>query len=312
MMTITGGGTMTNRTVIAAALAATLLLAAAGCGREPQSAGEAAGNAGAPAALTGLRVVPVAAGKVALTRELAGSVQSAAVSQVSARIMAQVLSVAVREGDRVAKGQVLVTLDDRDLQAKVRQAEGAVRQAEAAVRQAEGARAQASAQLELAEATHARFTALLEGKAVSRQEYENVAAQEAVARAALSQADGAVAQAASAVAQAASGLDEARTWLGFAQVAAPVAGRVTAKRIDAGSTAAPGQPLLVIEPLGRYRLELPVDASLSGTVSTGTPLAGAVDAAGYRDTVAVSEVVPAADPVSRTFLVRADLPAEPR
>ena len=58
--------------------------------------------------------------------------------------------------------RVLATLDDRELQAKARQAESALRQAEAG-------RSQAAAQLELATATHARYRALLEGTAISRQ-----------------------------------------------------------------------------------------------------------------------------------------------
>ena len=294
------------------AVALAALTAVAACGDESKRSPETGGKSEMPAAVTGVRVAPAAAEQLDLTRELAGNVQSAAVSQVSARIMAQVLSVAVSEGDRVAKGSVLVRLDDRDLQARVRQAESAVRQAESAVRQAEAARTQASAQLELAAATHARYRALLEGKAVTRQEYEHVSAQETMARAGMAQAESAVAQAESAVAQAESGVEEAKTWLAFAVITSPVTGRVTAKRIDPGSMAAPGQPLLTIEEEGRYRLELPVDGSLSGAIAKGTPLGVAVDAAGYEGTVPVTEVAPAADPVSRTFIVRADLPAGAR
>lgn len=283
---------------VGAAAGAACLVALAACGAKGRPAPEARGQLEGPAAGPALKLAAVAAEEVGLTRELAGTVQPAAVSQVAARIMAQVAAVRVAEGERVEAGQVLVALDDRELQAKVRQAESALRQAEAG-------RAQAAAQLELAAATLRRFTALLEGHAVSRQEYEQVAAQEAVARAALAQAEAAVAQAAGAV-------EEAKTWLGFAVIASPVAGRVTAKRIDAGSTAAPGQPLLTIEQEGRHRLELPVDGSLAGFVARSTPLAVAVEAAGYRGTVPVSEVVPAADPVSRTFVVRAELPRAAR
>jgi RND family efflux transporter MFP subunit len=288
---------MNAKTSMAAAIGAICLVALAGCGGGKPEQGPG-GKSEAPVVVSGVRVAPVAAEQLGLVRELAGTVQSAAVSQVSSRIMAQVLSVSADEGDRVAKGRVLVTLDDRELQAKVRQAESALRQAEAA-------RSQASTQLELAAATHARYRALLEGRAISRQEYENVAGQEAMARAGLAQAEG-------AVGQAASGVEEAKTWLAFAVIPSPVSGRVTSRRIDPGSTAAPGQPLLVVEQEGRYRLELPVDGSLAGVIGTGTPLAVTVDAAGYGGTVPVTEVVPAADPASRTFIVRADLPADAR
>ena len=278
--------------VLAGAAALTL---AVGCGDKkaelsrPQQAESAA--------VTGVQLGTATAESVPLTRELAGSVQAAAVSQVSARIMAQALFVPVSEGDQVAKGQLLVRLEDRELRAKLQQAEGGERQAEAALRQAR-------AQQGLAASTLARFTALLEGKAVTRQEYDQVAAQEAVAAAAVAQAESAVAQAASAV-------EEARTWLAFAEVVAPVAGRVIARRIDPGSMATPGSPLFSIEQQGRLRLELPVDSALSASVALGTPLTVGVDAAGFTGKVPVTEIVAAADPVSRAFIVKADLPAFP-
>jgi RND family efflux transporter MFP subunit len=288
--------TMRGKNSLAAVLGAACLVALAGCG-EGKHGKEAPVKHEAPAAV-GVRVAPVVAEELDLTRELSGSVQSSAVSQVSARIMAQVLTVPVNEGDRVAKGAVLATLDDRELQAKVRQAESALRQAEAG-------RSQAATQLELATATLARYQALLDGRAVSRQEFDNVAAQQAMARSAVAQAE-------SAVAQAQSGVEEAKTWLAFAVITSPVSGRITAKRVDPGSMAAPGQPLLVVEQEGRHRVELPVDGTLSGTITKGAPLSVFVEAAGLQVTVPVTEVVPSADPVSRTFIVRADLPANPR
>jgi RND family efflux transporter MFP subunit len=200
----------------------------------------------------------------------------------------------------------------------MRQAEAGLQQAAAGRRQAEAGLHQAESQRELATATHERYKALLEGRAVSRQEYEQVAAQERTAQGAVAQAEGAVAQAGgavaqaeSAVAQAASAVEEARTWLAFAEVHAPVAGRVIARKIDAGSMATPGAPLFVIEQEGNLRLELPVDSALSGSVARGTPLSVSVEAAGFTGTVAVTDVVAAGDPVSRTFLVKADLPLSP-
>ena len=295
-----------------------------GCGSKKGEHAATPPQAG-PVAVSGMQFAAVATETVPLVRELAGSVRAAVVSQVSARIMGQALAVLAAEGDAVKKDQLLARLDDRDLRAKVLQAEAGLRQAEAGLqqasagrRQAEAGLQQAEAQRELASATHERFKALLEGRAVTRQEYEQVAAQERIARGAVAQAEGAIAQAGgavaqaeSAVAQAASAVDEARTWLAFAEVHAPAAGRVIARRIDAGSMATPGAPLFVIEQEGRLRLELPVDSALSGSVTRGTPLVVGVEAAGFTGTVPVTDVVAAGDPVSRTFLVKADLPANP-
>jgi RND family efflux transporter MFP subunit len=303
---------------------AALAVLLAGCG-EKKGEHAAVSRPGDADVVAGVTTAVVSVEAVPMVRELAGSVQAASVSQISARIMAQALSVPVSEGDLVEKGQLLVRLDDRELRAKLLQAEAGLRQAEAGLRQAEAGRRQAEAGLhqaeahrELATATHDRYRALLEGRAVTRQEYEQVAAQERMARGAVAQAEGAIAQAAgavaqaeSAVAQAASAVEEARTWLAFAEVHAPAAGRVIARRIDAGSMATPGAPLFAIEQEGRLRLELPVDSALSGSVARGTPLAVSVEAAGFTGTVPVTDVVAAGDPVSRTFLVKADLPVSP-
>lgn len=300
---------------------AVVLALLAGCGSK-KAEHAASTRQAEPVAVSGMQFAAVATEAVPLVRELAGSVEAAAVSQVSARIMGQALAVLAAEGDVVKKDQLLARLDDRELRAKVLQAEAGKRQAEAGLQQAAAGRRQAEAglqqaesQLELAMATHERFRALLEGRAVSRQEYEQVAAQERMARSAvaqaegaISQAGGAVAQAESAVAQAASAVEEARTWLAFAEVHAPAAGRVIARRIDAGSMATPGAPLFVIEQEGHLRLELPVDSALSGSVTRGTPLVVSVEAAGFTGTVLVTDVVAAGDPVSRTFIVKADLP----
>jgi len=315
---------MIKRLLMPGLAGAALLALLAGCGSEKAKHAATTPQA-EPVAVSGMEFAAVATEAVPLVRELAGSVQAAVVSQVSARIMGQALTVPVAEGDAVKKGQLLATLDDRELRAKVLQAEAGKRQAEAGLqqaaagrRQAEAGLQQAEAQRELATATHERFRALLEGRAVSRQEYEQVAAQERVARGAVAQAEGAVAQAGgavaqaeSAVAQAASAVEEARTWLAFAEVHAPAAGRVIARRIDAGSMATPGAPLFVIEQEGHLRLELPVDSALSGSVTRGTPLVVSVEAAGFSGTVRVTDVVAAGDPVTRTFLVKADLPVSP-
>jgi multidrug efflux pump subunit AcrA (membrane-fusion protein) len=315
---------MKKRLVASGVAGAAVLALLAGCGGT-KSEHAAAPAAVAPATFSGVQFAQVATEAVPVVRELAGSVQAAVVSQVAARIMAQALAVQAAEGDVVTKGQLLVRLDDRELRAKVLQAEAGKRQAEAglqqalaAKRQAEAGLQQAAAQHELASATHERFKALLDGRAVSRQEYEQVAAQERIAQGAVAQAEGAigqagagVAQAESAVAQAASAVEEARTWLAFAEVHAPAAGRVVARRIDAGSMAAPGVPLFTIEQAGALRLEVPVDGALSGAVTRGSLLTVSVEAAGFNGSVPVTEVVGAADPVTRTFLVKADLPQQP-
>ena len=259
-----------------------LVVSLVGCSNDEHGKNGDNGKAESPILVSGLITAPVATEKVETLRRLAGTVRAASISHVSARIMAQVLTVNVQEGQLVKAGDLLVVLDDREFRSKVRAAKGGLRQAQA--------------QLELATVTHERYKALLDGKAVSRQEYDAVLAKQKMAK--------------ETVAQASSALEEARTYLGFTEIRSPVTGQVVAKNIDAGSMANPGMPLISIEPEGAYRLELPVDVSLSNAIQKGTRLKVEIESV-FEGVVSVTKVVPMVDPVSRTFLVKSDLPAKP-
>jgi len=250
-----------------------------GCQRE-ERAHRAARTGDEPVPASRIRVAPVVEEEIPLVREFAGTVRARTVSRISARVMAQVLEVTRREGDLVKEGELLVRLDDRELKARVRQAESAL--------------GQARSRFDLATRTRARYEKLREEKAVSPQEYDTVVAQERTARQAVSQAESAVA--------------EARAFLDFAEIRSPVSGLLVERRIDPGSMAVPGMPLLLVEPRGEYRVEAAVDMSVVQHLEVGSPLEVAVDAASLRLTVPVAEIVPQVDSGSRTVRVKADLP----
>jgi len=85
-----------------------------------------------------------------------------------------------------------------------------------------------------------------------------------------------------------------------------------AKSIDEGSMANPGMPLFSIEPEGRYHAEIPVDMSLSDSVRIGAVIGISIDDIGMNTKVSVSEIMPSVDQMSRTFIVKANLPADAR
>ena len=58
-----------------------------------------------------------------------GTVKSVAVAPLSSKIMGTVLEVRVRAGDRVQKGQLLVTLDSRETNAMVQKSEAGLAEA---------------------------------------------------------------------------------------------------------------------------------------------------------------------------------------
>lgn len=214
-----------------------------------------------------------------------GTVEAEKSAAVSSRVMATVLAVHVKPGDRVRKGQVLVDIDPETAKGQEAQARGALAQAQAA--------------LALAERNFQRFKALYEAKAASELELD-------MARMQYEQAKGAVEQAEGAVAAARSVARESR-------VVAPFDGFVTAKLVEAGDLAAPGRPLVMLESATGRRLVIAVPEGTWSqvAVSLGQEVPVALDSQpGKVLSGKVVEVTPSADPATHSFTVKLALDQE--
>ena len=132
-----------------------------------------------------------------------------------------------------------------------------------------------------------RLRKLLANNAVSRQEFETIESRYRVAVAAVT---------------------EAETLLAYTKVIAPFDGVITRKHVEVGDLAAPGKPLLEMEDPRSLRLEADVPEAAISSIVSGAKLP--VRIAGVTNELAatVSEIAPAADPNSRTFLVKCELP----
>lgn len=91
------------------------------------------------------------------TYEAVGTVRSRTAAVIASRITGYIRQVPVRVGERVAAGQLLVTLEARDLDAHSEEAEAVLAEGRSALPEAEGALAAAQAQVDLAQATFRRF-----------------------------------------------------------------------------------------------------------------------------------------------------------
>lgn len=241
--------------------------------------------------------------------EVVGTVRAKTIAAVAPQVMGRVTSLFVAEGDRVTKGALLATIDDAPVRARLAAAEAMVAEAEASLEEAERAVAQAEASRTLAEKTYERYRKLIEEKVVTPQEFDEVEVRRTVAvkdhERSLDKRSQVAAKIALSKAQAA----EARAMLSYTRVRAPFAGVVIEKKIDVGSTAVPGAPILVLEDTGRYRIEAPVPESYLGTLKVGSPVRIVLDPpAGAEIPGTISEVVPSVNPASRTFTVKAELP----
>jgi RND family efflux transporter MFP subunit len=258
-------------------LAAALVLASAVACRPGDGAPQAA-----PAALAGTRErSAVVEERVEPALEWSsGQVASARHSALSARVLARIEEVRVRAGSAVGEDELLVVLDARDLQARVRESEEALRSARA--------------RLELARSEHARAEALFREGAAPRQQLDQRASELRSAQA------------------AAQGLEEAlsaaRTALSYTELRSPVAGRVVDRLAEPGDMAVPGQPLLRIYDPGLLRIEVPVRESLAIGLGVDQPLQVEVPAAGRSFEGFIDERVPFAEPGARTLLIKVRLP----
>lgn len=148
--------------------------------------------------------------------DYAGRFQAVQDVQVVPRVAGQITRIGFREGVEVGKGQFLFEIDPRPYRAALAQA------------QAEAARATATLTNAQTELTRART--LLDGNAISREEYETKLAAQRTGEAGLASARAAV---------NARALD-----VTFTTVRSPIRGRVSDKRVSLGDYVQPGTTLL--------------------------------------------------------------------
>jgi RND family efflux transporter MFP subunit len=242
--------------------------------------------------------------------EAAGTVRARTTAAVAPQVVGRLTRVAVSEGSMVAAGALLATIDDTTVRAQLSSAEGAVAEAEAAREEVDRAISQAEAGKALAEKTFERFRKLLEERVVTQQEFDEVEMRRTVAVKELERTQQKRAQVSAKIDQARGQAAAAKAMLAWTRVTAPFAGVIVEKRADAGSMAIPGVPLFVLEDPRRHRIEAFVSETYLPFLKKGTAVEGVLDAdPGKPFSAVVTEIDPAIDPASRTFTVKADLPA---
>ncbi len=276
----------------------------AGCGEAPKQSKETA-PAAAPVAVS---VVAAESQTWPSIYEATGTVRAKTSAAISAKWMGYVREVKVQTGDRVREGQVLVVLDARDLDSVLARASAGREEARAAVPEADSGVAAAKANLDLAQATFNRMQDLYRKKSISNQEFDEVSTKLKAAQAGYDMARARRTQLNSKLAQADQEVRSAEVARTYAEIQAPFAGIITAKQVEPGALATPGAPLLTIEREGAYRLEASVEESRLGTIRVGQGVSVAFDNIDRPIEARVSEIVPAVDASSRSYIVKIDLP----
>jgi RND family efflux transporter MFP subunit len=225
------------------------------------SACRGAEPAASAAATTSEHRVDVAAMTVAVadlesTLEISGNLVPQTRVAVAAKLPGTLSSVRVDIGDRVRAGQVVATLDRREIDAQVDAAEAAVNVAHAGVEAAEAALANAVLERD-------RAQNLFDRGAVPKQRLD---AAETARRSTAAQRDLAKAN----LAQAEAALRRAREVQRDATLISPIDGVVVERHYDAGSLVAPGdEPIAVVADLRVMKLEAGVSELEAGRLRVG-------------------------------------------
>lgn len=222
--------------------------------------------------------------------ETAGTIKAKNVSVIASKVMGTVTGILVKEGDRVTAGQKLVTIDDRDVLAKVTVAQAGYREAVIALGMTQENKS-------LASTTYERYRQLYQENAISQQQMDQVATQGKVAELDFQRVQ-------ESVNRAQASLNEAQTYYDFTQLVAPTAGVITVKKIDIGSMAVPGVTLLILDDDSAYTLEADVDESIAGKIMLGMTTDIRVDSLAQSIQGVIAEISPAIDPTARKIHIK--------
>ena len=219
-------------------------------------------------------VVEVAPRSIPAVEAAPGSIWPVAESFVASKILEKVVEINVQAGQEVAKGDVLVRLDEKLSKTRMQQAQAAAQAAEAVM-------ADAGLRKERIEKAFARGAATQAELDTTRNAFSAATARAELAR---------------------RRLEEAKIQLGYTVIRSPADGVVTDRRVNVGDTVSTGQVLLSV--YDQMQLVAHVREGALGRLRVGQEVDVRIDALDATCRGTVSEIVPQADPSTRTFPVK--------
>jgi RND family efflux transporter MFP subunit len=260
-------------------------------------------------------VAPVATIDTAERLEAGGVVAAQESASISSRIVATISGIRVKAGDRVRAGDVLITLDARDVTEHTGQVRANALAAENTLTKARTEQSAAEAEHRSASAWQKRIAMLHARNSATDQERDEAEARLSGAAARLAGTQAGIEGADAHLASARAAVGVATATESFATVRAPFDGLVTERLTDPGNLATPGLPLLRIESDGARQVVVRVDEGRAAYVHAGdrvTVLIAAAAEEGTDDTAmqgVVTEVARAVGTDQRTFTVKVGLPS---
>jgi membrane fusion protein, multidrug efflux system len=197
------------------------------------------------------------------------------VGVISARVPGRVAKILVDNNQHVTPGQVLVTLEPQDYETAVAKEEGnlgrrrqELAQAYVRVSTAKTRVPQAEANFKMASLDKTRYTSLFERRTIPKQTLDQVETRYRINQAEVTRAQRELHEFLAAIGgstdipldeqpaikEAKAKLEQARLNLGYAKITAQIDGYITRRQVEVGNWIQPGQPLMMLVPLGTSQL----------------------------------------------------------
>jgi len=227
---------------------------------------------------------------------LSGSVISDNQKMITSRNMGFVTNVTVSEGSRVRKGDLLYTIDSREIDSAKTQVELGIAQAELSLQMYQNQYANLELNLE-------RNRRLLNQDMVSKYEVENL---ELSRKNLLNMIHIAERQ----VNQAKARLKEVENQYNYLRITAPNNGVVISKNIKVGEMAMPGMPAIVLADLNDLKIDVEVAENNLKLVPIGKRVKVTIPSVGFVGIGKVSAIIPSSNPMTHTFRIKVSFKAK--
>lgn len=212
-----------------------------------------------------------------------GTISAVKTANLSTRNMGYVDNIYVSVGEKVAQGQLLLSINNVDLQAKQAQVNAQITEATAAFTNAEK--------------DYNRFKNLFADNSASQKELDDITAHYNMAKARLEAAN--------------QMKNEINAQFAYVNIKAPFSGVVTGKFIEKGNMANPGMTLLTIENPEVLEIKTRVPESQIAKITEGMPVTVLVKSLNKSIDAKITEVSASSQQTGGQFLVTAVLNDKP-
>ncbi len=205
-----------------------------------------------------------------------GKIEAIQNANISTRMMGYVNTIHVKVGDKVAKGQLLISINSADINAQKAQVDASISEATAAFKNAEK--------------DYNRFVALFNDASASQKEMDDITANYEMAKARLEAANQAK--------------NQVNAQLSYSNIRAPFSGVITNKFVNKGDMANPGMPLISLETPGKFQVIAMVAESDITAIKKGTDVSVLIKSTNNTINGTITEISTSAKNTGGQYLVK--------